>query len=76
VTYEDITGALRDRSGDYQLVAAYRLQLKARVQMSGETLQESATAVEQLAHRALIGLHVAFIQRLPTFLLMVYGTGR
>jgi len=60
--YEDIVGALQDRFGDHQLAAAYRSQLKARVQASSETLQEFAAAVEQLAHRAFVGLPVAFIQ--------------
>jgi DNA repair exonuclease SbcCD ATPase subunit len=60
--YEDIAGALRDRFGDYQLAAAYRSQLKARVQASGETLKEFAAAVEQLTHRAFVGLPVTFIQ--------------
>jgi hypothetical protein len=41
---------------------AYRSQLKARVQASSETLREFAAAIEQLAHRALVGLPVAFIQ--------------
>jgi hypothetical protein len=31
-SYEDIVGTLRDRFGDHQLAAAYRSQLKARVQ--------------------------------------------
>jgi hypothetical protein len=31
-SYEDIVGALRDRFGDHQLAAAYRSQLKTRVQ--------------------------------------------
>jgi hypothetical protein len=61
-SYEDIIGALRDRFGDHQLAAAYRSQLKARVQLNGETLQKVAAAVEQLAHRALVGLPVGFIQ--------------
>lgn len=61
-TYEDIVGALRDRFGDHQLAAAYRSQLKTRVQASEETLQEFAAAVEQLAHRALVGLPVGYIQ--------------
>jgi hypothetical protein len=61
-SYEDIVGALRDRFGDHQLAAAYRSHLKARVQMGGETLQEFAAAVEQLAHRALLGLPVGHIQ--------------
>jgi hypothetical protein len=57
----NIIGALRDRFGYCQLAAAYRSQLKARVQTSGEILQEFAAAVEQLAHQAL-GLSVSFIQ--------------
>jgi hypothetical protein len=61
-SYEDIVGALRDRFGDHQLAAAYRSQLKARVQTGGETLQEFAAAVEQLAHRALVGLPADHIQ--------------
>jgi hypothetical protein len=60
-SYEDILGAWQDRFGDHQLAVAYRSQLKARVQMSGETLQEFAEAVEQLAHRALVGLPVGLI---------------
>jgi hypothetical protein len=31
--------------------------------MSGETLQEFAAALEQVAHRALVGLPFAFIQK-------------
>ena len=61
-TYDGIVGALRDRFGDHQPAAAYRSQLITRVQMSGETLQEFGAALEQLAHRALVGLPVAFIQ--------------
>jgi hypothetical protein len=61
-SYEDIVGALQDRFGDHQLAAAYRSQLKARVQKSGETLQEFAAAVEQLAHQALVGRPVGYIQ--------------
>jgi hypothetical protein len=61
-TYEEISGALKGRFGDHQLAAAFRSQFKARVQTSGETLQEFAAAVEQLAHRALVGLPLAFIQ--------------
>jgi hypothetical protein len=74
--YEDIVGALPDRSGDHQQAAAYQSRLKARVQTSGEMLQESAVAVMQLAHRALVGLPVAFIQRSPTLSSMEYGAGR
>jgi hypothetical protein len=61
-SYEDIVGALQDRFGDHQLAVAYRSHLKARVQTSGETLQEFAAAVEQLAHWALVGLPVGHIQ--------------
>jgi hypothetical protein len=48
---------------DHQLTAGYRPQLKARVQMSGETLQAFAAAVEPLAQRALFGLRVDFIRK-------------
>jgi hypothetical protein len=48
--YEDTVGALQDCFGDHQLVADYQSQLKDRVQGSGETLQDFAAAVEQLAH--------------------------
>jgi len=61
-TYEDIVDSLRNRFADHQLAAAYRSQLKTRVKASGETLQEFAAAVEQLAHRAMVGLPVAFVQ--------------
>jgi hypothetical protein len=61
-SYEDIVRAMQNRFVDHQLAAACRSQLKARVQMSGETLQEFAAAVEQLAHQALVGLTVGFIQ--------------
>ncbi|KAJ4443007.1 hypothetical protein ANN_04656 [Periplaneta americana] len=53
--------ALEGRYGDHQLVAAFRTQLKTRVQQSGESLQEFAMAVEQLAHKALRGLPNDFI---------------
>jgi hypothetical protein len=62
-TYEDTIGALKGRYGDHQLAAAYREELKARTQLIGESLQEFAAAVEQLAHRALVGLPVEFIQK-------------
>jgi hypothetical protein len=61
-SYEDIVGVLQNRFGDHQLAAAYRSQLKVRVQMRDEREQEFAAAVEQLAHRALVGLPVGFIQ--------------
>jgi hypothetical protein len=60
-TYEDIVGTLRDRFDDHQLAVAYRSKLKNRVQKSGETLQVSIAAMEQLAHRAFVGLPVALM---------------
>jgi hypothetical protein len=53
-TYQDIVGALKGRYGDHQLAAAYAAQLKSRTLLIGESRQETA-AVEQLAHRALVG---------------------
>jgi hypothetical protein len=61
-SYEDIVGALQDRFREHQLAAAYQSHLKARVPTGGETLQEFAAAVEQLAHRALVGLPADHIQ--------------
>jgi hypothetical protein len=61
-THAEISGALKGRFGDHQLAAAYRSHFKARVQASGESLQGFAAAVEQLAHRALVGLPLTFIQ--------------
>jgi hypothetical protein len=73
-TCEAIVGALRDRIGDHQLKAAYRSQLKTMTQ-GNETLQEFQAAVEQLAHRAFVGLPFTFIQRPPTPF-TACGTGR
>jgi hypothetical protein len=44
--------ALKDRFGDQQFAAAYRCQLTTRTQEAGESLQDFATAIEQLAHHA------------------------
>ncbi|KAJ4428949.1 hypothetical protein ANN_25945 [Periplaneta americana] len=60
-TSAEIMTALEGRYGDHQLAAAFRTQLKTRVQQSGESLQEFAMAVEQLAHKALRGLPNDFI---------------
>jgi hypothetical protein len=49
--YEETFEALEDRSGNQDLPAAYRSHLKLRTQCFRESLQEFATAVEQLAHR-------------------------
>jgi hypothetical protein len=61
-SYEVVVGALQDRFGDHQLAAAYRSYLKARLRTSGETVQEFAAAIEQLAQRALVRLPVGYIQ--------------
>jgi hypothetical protein len=63
VTYEDFVRALKGCCRDHQLVADYWPQLKARTQMSGESLQQFAAAVDQVAHQALVGLPENFIQR-------------
>jgi hypothetical protein len=49
-TYEDTLRAIEDRFGDQHFAAAYRFQL-TRTQKAGESLQDFATAIEQLAHR-------------------------
>jgi hypothetical protein len=48
-TYEESIETLEDRFGDQHLAAAYRSQLNARTQIAGESPQEFATAIEQLA---------------------------
>lgn len=52
--FEDIVGALKGRYGDHKLTAAYKVQLKARIQLNSESLQEFSAAVEQLVQRALV----------------------
>jgi hypothetical protein len=64
-SYEDIVRSLQDRFGDHQLAAVYRSQIKARDQMSGETLQEFSAAVEQYAHAHLLGFPSASLRRRP-----------
>jgi hypothetical protein len=49
-TYEETLQALQDRIEDQHFAAAFHSQLKTRTQRAGESLQEFATAVEQLAH--------------------------
>jgi hypothetical protein len=51
-TYEEILRALEDRFGDQRFSASYRCQLTSRTQKAGESLQDFATAIEQLSHRA------------------------
>jgi hypothetical protein len=62
-TYEYIVATLKGRYGDHHLAAVNRAQLKARIQLIGESQQTFAAAVEQLAHWALVGLPVDLIQR-------------
>jgi hypothetical protein len=49
--YEETFLALEDRFRDQHFAAAFRSQLKTRTQRSGESLQEFATAIKQLALR-------------------------
>jgi hypothetical protein len=49
-TYEETLEALEDHIEDQHLAATYPSQLKTRTLGVGESLQEFATAVEQLAH--------------------------
>jgi hypothetical protein len=51
-TYEETLQALEDRFGSQHFAAAYRCQITTRTQEAGESLQDFATAIEQLAHRA------------------------
>jgi hypothetical protein len=55
-TYEEILQALENRFGDQHFAAAYCCQL-TRTQRARDSLQDSAVAVEQLAHRAYPTLH-------------------
>jgi hypothetical protein len=51
-TYEETLRALDDRFRDQNFAAEFRNQLKTRTQKAGESLQDFATAVEQVVHRA------------------------
>jgi hypothetical protein len=51
-TYEETLQALEDDFGDQHFAAVYRCQLTTRTQRAGESLQDFATAIEQLARRA------------------------
>jgi hypothetical protein len=52
MTYVESLQELQDHFGDQHFAAAYRHQLTTRVQKAGESLHDSATAIEQLAHCA------------------------
>jgi hypothetical protein len=54
LTYEDTVGVLKGHYGDHQLVADVPAQLKNKIQLVGESLQELGAAVEQLTYRALV----------------------
>jgi hypothetical protein len=56
-------GTLKDHYGDNQSVKANRYQSKARSRLSDRSLQDCATAIEQLNHQALSGSLEDFIQR-------------
>jgi hypothetical protein len=62
-TYEETLRALEDRFGDQRFSAAYRCQLTSRTQRAGESLQDFATAIEQLAHRAYPTLPEVHVRR-------------
>jgi hypothetical protein len=62
VTYEDTVRAPNGCYGDKQLTVPYWSQLKAKIHLSSESLQEFAEAVNQLVHQALVRLPVDFIQ--------------
>jgi hypothetical protein len=55
--YKETIGAVKDRSGDQQLVAVYFTQLKTRTQILSESPQEFAAAIEQMTHCVLLALH-------------------
>jgi hypothetical protein len=51
-SYEETLQAMEDRFGDQHFAAACRSQLEVRTQRDGESLQEFAMAIKQLAHCA------------------------
>jgi hypothetical protein len=54
--YKDSAEALEDKYTYYKLAMAYHSQLKARNQMSGQSLHKFAAINEQLTNQALSGL--------------------
>jgi hypothetical protein len=48
----DTLQTIEDRFGDQHFAASYRCQLTTRTQKAGKSLQDFATDIEQLAHRA------------------------
>jgi hypothetical protein len=55
VAYEDVVGELKCLYTDHQLAPAYQLQIKARIHLSGYSLQEITASVKQLANEPLLG---------------------
>jgi hypothetical protein len=51
-TYENTFQAQEDRFGDQHFAVAYRYQVRTRTQKAGDSLQDIATALELLTHRA------------------------
>jgi FKBP-type peptidyl-prolyl cis-trans isomerase (trigger factor) len=66
VTYKDVTEALENSYSDHHLEAALNSQLKRRNQLAGESLEEFATATNQLAHRTNIELPKHLISKEAT----------
>jgi hypothetical protein len=50
--YEEITAVLENRYGDHHLAEAFHTQLRRKVQHTGESVQESAVAIDHLARHA------------------------
>jgi hypothetical protein len=73
VAYEDSIRTQKCHYRDHQLVAAYWSWPKASIQLSGESLQEFAVAVEHLAHWAPVRLLKDFIQREAASVFIVVG---
>jgi hypothetical protein len=62
-THKEVTEALRNRYGDHHLEAASYSQLKRRIQLVGESLQEFAAAIDHLVHRAHVQRHEHLISK-------------
>jgi hypothetical protein len=60
--YEETIGATKDQSEDH-LAAVYCSQAKTQTQDDGDSLQELATAIEQLAYRTFPALHEGYIHK-------------
>jgi hypothetical protein len=65
--FEGIIGAQNSCYRDHQLAVAHRWHIKARTQMSSESLQAFEAVVEHLDHQGLVGLPTYFIQNEAAF---------